>query len=191
MMNSKNNYSNPNEQINWYTVAVCIVASSGALLFGLDVGITGGVVAMPSFQRKFFPDVYAAQQKQQTDDDAHKQGYDAYCAYNSQILGLFTSSFFLTGILSSVVASGVTSRLGRKGSMVIGAIFYIIGSALGAGACNTPMLVIGRLVLGLGVGFCNQAVPLFLAEIPPPSVRGSLQIIFQVSVKYVYPCCVS
>lgn len=183
-MNNQSNKSK--EKINWFTVAVCIVASSGALLFGLDVGITGGVVAMPSFQQKFFPDVFAAQRQQQQQQqlmDGLSEDYDAYCAYNSQTLGLFTSSFFLTGILSSIIASGVTSKYGRKASMVFGAIFYIFGAALGAGAVNTPMLVIGRLILGLGVGFCNQVVPLFLAEIPPPHVRGSLQIIFQVSVK--------
>jgi Sugar (and other) transporter len=99
---------------NFYTVAVCIVASSGAFLFGLDVGITGGVVAMPSFQEKFFADVYDATTTMNT---AGNDDNNAYCAYNNNMLSLFTSSFFLAGIVSSIMAAGVTSRYGRKASV--------------------------------------------------------------------------
>ena len=51
--------------------------AQGALLFGLDVGITGGVLAMPSFLEKFFPDTFEAQQNH-TDTNA-------YCSYDSQV----------------------------------------------------------------------------------------------------------
>ena len=43
------------------------------------------------------------------------------------------------------------------------------------------MLVIGRVMLGWGVGFANQAVPLYLSEIAPPHVRGTLNIMFQMA----------
>jgi MFS transporter, SP family, sugar:H+ symporter len=66
--------------------------------------------------------------------------------------------------------------------MFLGAICYLIGSALGAGAVNRAMLITGRVVLGFGVGFCNQVVPLFLAEIPPVASRGALEVVFQIAV---------
>jgi len=62
---------------NIYTIGACIIASSGALLFGLDVGITGGVLAMPSFLETFFPDTYEQQQ--------HHIETNAYCSYDSQV----------------------------------------------------------------------------------------------------------
>ena len=65
---------------NFYTIGACIIASSGALLFGLDVGITGGVLAMPSFLKKFFPDTYEQQQ--------HHIETNAYCSYDSQVSSL-------------------------------------------------------------------------------------------------------
>ena len=43
------------------------------------------------------------------------------------------------------------------------------------------MLVIGRVMLGWGVGFANQAVPLYLSEIAPPHIRGTLNIMFQMA----------
>jgi len=165
--------------LNAYTVVVCMVASSGALLFGLDVGITGGVLAMPSFLEQFFPQVYDATAALLPGDGSNA---NAYCSYDNQVLSLFTSSFFLAGIVSSVVASFTTRLYGRKSSMVAGALLYVAGSTLQASAINTAMLVCGRVVMGLGVGFVNQCVPLFLAEIPPPEIRGSLQIMFQLFV---------
>jgi len=56
--NNNNNSSNSNNNFNMYTIFVCIVACSGALLFGLDVGITGGVMAQSGFLLKFFPSIY-------------------------------------------------------------------------------------------------------------------------------------
>ena len=86
---------------NIYTIGACIIASSGALLFGLDVGITGGVLAMPSFLEMFFPDTYEAQQN-------HVET-NAYCSYDSQVSGLhlllfinhdiYDNSFFCVFIL--------------------------------------------------------------------------------------------
>ena len=46
--------------------------------------------------------------------------------------------------------------LGRKASMLIGGLFFLVGSLLNGFAMNIEMLIIGRLFLGIGVGFCNQ-----------------------------------
>ena len=162
---------------NVYTIGSCVVASSGALLFGLDVGITGGVIAMPSFLEKFFPDILESQQ-----DSANTGNSNSYCAYNSQLLSLFTSSFFLAGMISSVFASWLTERHGRKASMCLGAALYLLGSILGVTAANTPTLIIGRIILGFGCGFANVSVPVFLSELPPSSSRGALQTCFEVFV---------
>jgi MFS family permease len=157
-----------------YTVLVCIVACSGALLFGLDVGITGGVISQSGFLQKFFPTTYEESQTYSS--------RNAYCTFDSQLLAFFTSSFFLAGMISSIIASKVTATKGRKISMMVGALLYLIGSLLNALAVNVSMLIIGRLFLGCGCGFVNQSVPMFLAEIPPANIRGSLQVMFQTSV---------
>ncbi len=84
--------------------------------------------------------------------------------YDNQLLQLFTSSLFIAGLLSSLVASWTTSRLGRRATMLMAGLAFCIGAALTAGAVHLAMLVVGRIMLGVGVGFANQA----RARLPPP-----------------------
>lgn len=51
-----------------------------------------------------------------------------------------------------------------------------------ASAFHIAQLVIGRLVLGVGVGFATQATPLYLSEMAPYNLRGALNILFQLAV---------
>ncbi|KAL2922996.1 Sugar transport protein 10 [Bienertia sinuspersici] len=56
-----------------------------------------------------------------------------------------------------------------------------MGSLLNGFAQNIEMLIIGRVFLGIGVGFCNQAVPMYLSEMAPANLRGALNIGFQMA----------
>ncbi|XP_076958367.1 sugar transport protein 13-like [Bidens hawaiensis] len=151
----------------------CIMAATGGLMFGYDVGVSGGVTSMPDFLKKFFPVVY---RKTKEDLDSN------YCKYDNQGLQLFTSSLYLAGLTATFFASYTTRRLGRKLTMLIAGIFFIIGVAFNAGAQDLAMLIVGRILLGCGVGFANQAVPVFLSEIAPTRIRGGLNILFQLNV---------
>nr|GFC03079.1 sugar transport protein 13-like [Tanacetum cinerariifolium] len=64
----------------------------------------------------------------------------------------------------------------------IAGVFFIIGVVFNAAAKNLAMLIVGRILLGCGVGFANQAVPVFLSEIAPTRIRGALNILFQLNV---------
>lgn len=151
----------------------CIMAATGGLMFGYDVGVSGGVTSMPAFLKKFFPVVY---RKTQEENDSN------YCKYDNQGLQLFTSSLYLAGLTATFFASYTTRKLGRKLTMLIAGVFFILGTIFNAAAANLAMLIIGRLLLGCGVGFANQAVPLFLSEIAPTRIRGGLNILFQLNV---------
>ncbi|XP_075653973.1 sugar transport protein 13 [Castanea sativa] len=151
----------------------CIMAATGGLMFGYDVGVSGGVTSMPSFLKKFFPVVY---EKTQQNQDSN------YCKYDNQNLQLFTSSLYLAGLTATFFASYTTRKLGRRITMLIAGVFFLIGTAFNAAAQDLAMLIIGRILLGCGVGFANQAVPLFLSEIAPTRIRGGLNILFQLNV---------
>ncbi|KAL6216266.1 hypothetical protein ACLB2K_009489 [Fragaria x ananassa] len=155
-------------------VISCLMAASGGLMFGYDVGISGGVTSMPDFLKKFFPTVYRNQQVPGLTGN--------YCKYDNQGLQLFTSSLYLAAIIATLFASYITKRLGRKMSMLIAGILFLAGTILNAAAVNLAMLIIGRLLLGCGVGFANQAIPLFLSEIAPTRIRGALNILFQLFI---------
>ncbi|CAI9778904.1 unnamed protein product [Fraxinus pennsylvanica] len=152
----------------------CIMAATGGLMFGYDVGVSGGVTSMPDFLEKFFPVVY-----RRTRDEGINSNY---CKYDNQGLQMFTSSLYLAGLTATFFASYTTRRLGRRLTMLIAGVFFIIGVILNAAAQDLAMLIIGRILLGCGVGFANQAVPLFLSEIAPTRIRGGLNILFQLNV---------
>ncbi|XP_010277661.1 PREDICTED: sugar transport protein 13-like [Nelumbo nucifera] len=152
----------------------CIMAATGGLMFGYDVGVSGGVTSMPHFLKKFFPVVYRKTNV--------TEAVSNYCKYDNQGLQLFTSSLYLAALTATFFASYTTRRLGRKLTMLIAGMFFIVGVILNAAAQDLAMLIIGRILLGCGVGFANQAVPLFLSEIAPTRIRGGLNILFQLNV---------
>ncbi|CAI9755143.1 unnamed protein product [Fraxinus pennsylvanica] len=157
-----------------YVTVTCIVAAMGGLIFGYDIGISGGVTSMDSFLEKFFPSVY---KKQKADDSTNQ-----YCKFDSQTLTMFTSSLYLAALLSSLVASTVTRKLGRKLSMLFGGVLFCVGALINGFAQHVWMLIVGRILLGFGIGFANQSVPLYLSEMAPYKYRGALNIGFQLSI---------
>ncbi|CAN1812374.1 Sugar transport protein MST3 [Linum perenne] len=168
------NYNYPNHGFTRYMTLSCIVAAFGGLIFGYDLGISGGVTSMDPFLEKFFPSVY---RKQKSD---HQN--NMYCKFDSHLLTLFTSSLYLAALFASVVASVVTRKWGRKISMFSGGFIFLIGAILNGSAVNVAMLIIGRIFLGIGVGFCNQSIPVYLNEIAPAKWRGMMNISFQMMI---------
>lgn len=103
---------------------------------------------MPSFLEKFFPEVH---RKMKEDTKI-----STYCKFDSQLLTTFTSSLYIAGLVASFFASSVTATFGRKPSILAGGAAFLIGAALGGAASNVIMLILGRVLLGVGVGFANQ-----------------------------------
>ncbi|KAE8727375.1 Sugar transport protein 4 [Hibiscus syriacus] len=162
-------------RVTAFVVCTCLIAASGGLLFGYDLGISGGVTSMEPFLKKFFPDVLEQQ--------SHAAGTESeYCKFDSQLLTLFTSSLYLAALIASFVASIVTRIFGRKISMFVGGVAFLHGAILNAIAMNIEVLIIGRLLLGVGVGFANQSVPVYLSEMAPANIRGALNIGFQMAI---------
>ncbi|KAL6189249.1 hypothetical protein ACLB2K_040638 [Fragaria x ananassa] len=150
-----------------FVVIACVAAATGGLLFGYDIGISGGVTSMESFLSKFFPSVYHKMKNEAADQNQ-------YCKFDSQLLTLFTSSLYIAALVASFLASSITRRFGRKVSMLVAGVVFFIGSILKGIATNIVILIIGRLLLGVGVGFANQSDPVYLAEMAPTKMRGAL-----------------
>jgi MFS family permease len=137
--------------ITIYVVLACLLASFSGLLLGYDIGITGGVAQMNDFLEKFFPAVVV---NKKLEYELRKG--DIYCQYNNQHLQAYIASFYLVGFVSTLMAAPVTRHYGRKASILIGGISFLIGVVLKASAQNLAMLVLGRVLYGFGVGFSNQ-----------------------------------
>ena len=116
----------------------------------MQINCEGGVTSMDSFLKKFFPVVY----KRMKEDTKISN----YCKFDSQLLTSFTSSLYIAGLVASFVASWITKKFGRKPTILAGGAAFLIGSALGGAAFNVYMVILGRILLGVGVGFANQVV---------------------------------
>lgn len=160
-------------KITSYFIFSCIVGALGGSLFGYDLGVSGGVTSMDDFLKEFFPQVYERKHEHLEETD--------YCKYDDQLLTLFTSSLYFAALISTFGASTVTKNKGRKASIICGSISFFIGAVLNAAAINLTMLILGRVLLGVGIGFGNQAVPLYLSEMAPAKVRGAVNQLFQLT----------
>ncbi|KAK9135635.1 hypothetical protein Syun_014965 [Stephania yunnanensis] len=145
-------------QMTTFVIFASLVVVCGGLMLGYDIGIYGGVTAMSYFLEPFFPDVYRKEQGIVSSNQ--------YCKFDSHKLTFFTSSLYLAALVVQWPASYSTSKHGP----------------FNAAAIHVAMLYIGRLLLGLGVGFVIQAAPLYLSEMAPSKSRGSLNTMFQLMI---------
>lgn len=102
---------------------------------------------MDAFLIKFFPSVYEKKRRSRENN---------YCKFNDQGLSAFTSSLYLSGLVATFFASPVTCIHGRRISIIFGGISFLVGAALNATAINFAMLLLGRIMFGIGIGFGNQ-----------------------------------
>lgn len=156
-----------------YVIISCIMVASGGLMHGYNIGITGGITSMDGFLETLFPSVYA---KKQVAVESN------YCKFDDQKLEAFTSSLYIAGLISTFAASPVTRIFGRKPSMITAGLLFTAGVLVSATVQSVGMLILGRIMLGCATGFFNQAAPIYLSEMAPPSWRGRLNIMLQLNV---------
>lgn len=90
--------------------------------------------------------------------------------YSGAVVSIFTGGAFCGAALAGLIAD----RLGRRITIIVGALIFCLGGALQASAQNLGYLFGGRFCAGCGVGVVTMIIPLYQAEIAHPSIRGRL-----------------
>ena len=122
------------------------VAALGGLLFGYDTAVISGAIG---FLRQHF-DLSSAQ------------------------MG-WTASSALVGCVAGVSVAGILSdRLGRNRILIVSAALFLISAIGSALAVNVTVLIIFRILGGVGVGMASMLSPLYIAEISPAGIRGKM-----------------
>jgi sugar porter (SP) family MFS transporter len=86
----------------------------------------------------------------------------------------------LVGVMIGALVGGtVADRIGRRKTLVWGAILFIIGSILAPLSPNVYVLFVARALLGVAVGFTSVTAPVYVSELAPPQSRGMLIGLYQ------------
>jgi MFS family permease len=140
-----------------YLMAIVFFAAIAGLLFGFDTGVISGALL-----------------------------------FISNTFHIGSAQYFLKGCIVSVVPFGalvgaILSKkssyvFGRRRSIMITALMFIVGTLMVAYAQHVSMVIIGRIIMGLAVGLSAMIVPMYLSEISPPRSRGAVVFCFQLAI---------
>lgn len=101
---------------------------------------------------------------------------------DSSFKGWFVSTLLLFAWFGSLVNGPIADQFGRKGSILMAVVVFVLGSALQAGASHVPTVFAGRAVAGLAVGMLTMVVPMYISEVSTPGIRGTLVVLQQLSI---------
>lgn len=79
--------------------------------------------------------------------------------------------------ISSLSVGKIGDIIGRRRTILYGSMIFFVGGALQTFATGMPMMMLGRIIAGLGVGSLSTIVPVYQSEISPPHNRGKLACI--------------
>lgn len=160
MMNSK---TSPSAALNAGTVqaeetgfvfAAAAFAALGGLLFGYDTGVISGALI---FIRTQF----------------------GLSTFQQELV----VSVVLVGAAVGALSGGrLADTFGRRFMLLITALIFVAGALVCAAAPSLTILVIGRLIVGLGIGFATSTVPIYISEVAPPKARGWQVSLFQLAI---------
>ncbi len=137
-----------------YISFLSIVAALGGFLFGYDTAVISGTIAQVSVQFSL---------------DAMSQGWYVGCA--------------LVGSIFGVLCAGIISdNFGRKKTLLIAAILFLVSAIGCAISSDFNYLVIARMVGGIGIGVVSIISPLYISEISVAQYRGRLVSLYQLAV---------
>eukprot|EP00934_Nitzschia_sp_Nitz4_P004462 Nitzschia sp. Nitz4//scaffold2_size372955//4151//5861//NITZ4_000349-RA/size372955-snap-gene-0.0-mRNA-1//1//CDS//3329546554//4452//frame0 len=155
-----------------FVLVVAIAAALGGLIFGYDIGGAGATFVMDGFRFQF-------------GWDCPEGAVDCQPATQSQIdvdQGLINGLFGAGAAIGAILAPKVFDTYGRKITMYVASILFIIGAALQAGAANMTMLQVPRLLSGAGIGALSMCSPIYIGELAPESRRGQLATLWQMAI---------
>ena len=144
----------PTKKSNTYLYLVCLVAALGGFLFGFDTAVISGTVSLV---------------KHDFNLNANYEGWFVSCA--------------LLGCIIGVSISGkLSDKYGRKIVLILSAVLFL-ASALGCMFSSSfTVLVIFRLIGGLGIGVASMVSPLYISEFSPSRFRGMMVSLYQLAL---------
>ncbi|KAF2146198.1 uncharacterized protein K452DRAFT_315426 [Aplosporella prunicola CBS 121167] len=141
-----------------YVCGAAFLASLGGFSFGYDQGVISVINVMDQFHTAY----------PETTGDFYT--------------GLMTAMLELGAFLGCFFMPALADRISRKWALSFVVVIFCIGAIIQTAAPNYAVLVVGRFIGGIGVGTLALGAPLYISEIAPPNLRGSLLVLESVSI---------
>lgn len=159
-------------------VVACVSAISG-LVFGYDIGGSGGSFVMDPFRVHFGWPTVAEEQANKLNPTAEM---NARLERVADQQGWITGMFAIGCILGSLPSGYLTDRFGRKSTISGLTAIFTLGAIMQLVPVDLAMLYAGRFISGLGVGGLSMAATLYQSETAPAHVRGLVVSLQQLAV---------
>lgn len=130
---------------------IAIIASLGGLLSGYDTGVISGALLFINENWNL----------------------------NDTSQGILVSSVLIGAVIGAATNGILADIFGRKKIIMATAVIFVFGSIMCAFAPNIIVLILSRMFIGLAVGIVNFVVPLYISEISPKNLRGTLVSLYQ------------
>jgi SP family arabinose:H+ symporter-like MFS transporter len=137
-----------------FVLKVSIVAALGGLLFGYDTAVIAGAIGFLQIKFNLSP----------------------------AMVGWAASSAIWGCVFGAMVAGYLSDKIGRKKVLIITAVLFFISSLGAAIPENLTQFVIARFIGGLGIGAASMLSPLYISEIAPAKIRGTLVSLYQLAI---------
>src|SRR6202171_3685826 len=137
-----------------FVYIAAIFAALGGLLFGYDTGVISGAELF--FRKDFTLSTFA--------------------------LEVIVSGVLAGAAVGALAGGRLADLFGRRKLLLTTAIIFAAGAILCAAAESPEMLVVGRIIVGLGIGLSSSAVPVYISEVGPAEARGWQVSLFQLAI---------
>ena len=132
-----------------FVVVLTVVSALGGFLFGYDTGVVSG--AMLKVRAHFNLD--------------------------STWVEIIVSVTIGTAAIAAVMGGFLCDWIGRKWTLILSSAVFTVGSIVLGAAVTSWMLLIGRVIVGVGIGIAAMSVPMYIAESAPADMRGKLVVV--------------
>lgn len=145
-----------------YTILISLIVALGGFLLGFDSAVISGAV----------------------------RGITVYFEMSDAMLGFAVGCVIFGAMAGNLAAGPVSDRFGRKNTLIVVAALFTISASWSALATGYTEFIIARIIGGVGIGGAILIAPVYIAEIAPPKLRGSLvsfnqlNIVIGISVAY-------
>ena len=133
-----------------FVLLLALISALGGFLFGYDTGVVSGAIIM-------IRDTFSLK---------------------SLWLEIIVSGTIAAAAVSAFLTGFINDLIGRKLTLIAASIIFTIGSVILGVSYHPYMLLIGRVIVGVGIGMAASTVPMYIAESAPVNMRGRLVVLY-------------